>query len=76
MADLTLNEYKKLNEDEIMIRLLEEYDNINHGKISIKPVIPVKTARDKGKRFRQFFIRYLNIKIPKKGIQLQGNQPF
>lgn len=76
MADLTLNEYKELNEEEIRDRLLEEYDSINSGKISYNPVIPVKAARDRGKRLRQFFIRHLKTIMAKKAIPMEGNQPF
>jgi hypothetical protein len=76
MADLTLNEYKELNKHEIRSRLLEEYNTIHSGKRGYLPALPVKAARDKGKRIRQFFIRYLKTIMAKKGIPLQGNQPF
>jgi hypothetical protein len=76
MADLTLNEYIDLNDDEIRCRLLEAYNTIHSGKTSCIQVLPVKAARDKGKKKRHFFIRRLKTITPEKEIPLEGNQPF
>lgn len=76
MADLTLNEYEDLDDEEIRFRLLEEYNNIYSGKVNPKPTVSIKSARDRGKRFSQFILRQIKTIIPKKKIPLEENQFF
>ncbi|NLA74671.1 MAG: hypothetical protein GX846_04250 [Deltaproteobacteria bacterium] len=73
MADLTLNEYQGLNNDEIRGRLFSEYYIINSKRVSAEQPGPVTTSREKDGGLGQSFLSYIKVMKSKKRIPLKGN---
>jgi hypothetical protein len=57
MADLTLNEYTGLENKEVKIRLLEEYEIILHSNHSNEPATRLAVKKDETRSFKK--IRHL-----------------